>query len=421
MKNIFKILGFEYITCVKNKAFIITTVFIIVGILLMTFIPALISSMSSDSSEQDPNERPVIGISSKVYSDEIIKNSVSPYYPGHELKISNESIDSLKEKVSEGSYTFAINIDSPLRFTYITEQHSITDQNSEIFSECVRSMFIMNELQNTGISPKDSSMLLNAAVSFDVVATGKDQTKDFMPVYFLMISLFAAIATYGQLVAQSVVSEKNTRTMELLITCAKPRDLIFGKVIGSGLAGLTQLTLILATATTCFSSGVNTVIPREILEFVHFPVSTAIFALIFFILGYFIYAFLLGALASFASKSEDLSGLTTPIMFILMAVYFALVFLMMDSLDSTAMVVLSYIPFSAPLAMLIRATLTDIAVWEIVVSIVIQIVSVYLLGLLAGAIYKIGVLMYGNPPKPLEIIKMVLRKDNSAVKETKEK
>ena len=85
------------------------------------------------------------------------------------------------------------------------------------------------------------------------------------------------------------------------------------------------------------------------------------------------------------------------------------------------MVVLSYIPFSAPLAMLIRATLTDIAVWEIVVSIVIQIVSVYLLGLLAGAIYKIGVLMYGNPPKPLEIIKMVLRKDNSAVKETKEK
>ena len=152
-------------------------------------------------------------------------------------------------------------------------------------------------------------------------------------------------------------------------------------------------------------------IPEELKEYINFPPETLALALVFFILGYFIYAFLLGALASFASKTEDLSGLTTPVIFLLTGIYMAVVFLCSgDMIDSTAMTVLSYIPLSAPMAMFVRAILIDVPVWELIVSIALQIVTVILFGALASAIYKIGVLMYGNPPKPAQIIKMLGKK-----------
>lgn len=420
MKSMFKVLKFEYLTCVRNKAFIITTIFLMACILLVTIIPMIISSFTASDEEPHPGDKlPVICVQSTAYNEELLKARISAEYPGYELKLSDEKTDDIKEKVNSGEYEFAVIINDPLKFTYITANNTITDMQTQTLSVAIKDMYIMSEMGKSGISVTDSAKILSQPVTFETVATGKDQTKDFFVVYFLMIGLFAAIASYGQLVAQSVVSEKNTRTMELLITCARPTDLIFGKVIGSGLAGLTQLTLILMTAALTIGSGKNPMLSSEMLEMINIPISTVLYALLFFILGYFIYSFLLGALASFASKSEDLSGLTTPIIFILMAVYFALVMIMVnDDMSSTAMIVLSYIPFSAPLAMLIRVTLTDIAVWEVVVSVAIQVISVWLLGMLSAAIYKVGVLMYGNPPKLPEIFKMVFRqiKENKKIK-----
>ena len=120
------------------------------------------------------------------------------------------------------------------------------------------------------------------------------------------------------------------------------------------------------------------------------------------------FSFILGALASFASKSEDLNTLTAPVITLLTSIYMIMVFMCTgDMVDSTFMTVLSYFPISAPMAMFVRATMTDIPVWEIALSAIVQIITIYLLGMLAAAIYKIGVLMYGNPPKFGEIIKML--------------
>ena len=232
--------------------------------------------------------------------------------------------------------------------------------------------------------------------------------------------LYMAIVMYGQMVSQSVVTEKNTRTMEMLITCAKPTHLMFGKVIGSGLAGLTQLVLIIVTLLTSVTLIASQSIPQGIMDYISLPISTVIYAFIFFILGYFIYSFLLGALSSLASRSEDLSTLTTPVMLLLVAAFFVVIFSLDSSsgVNSPLMVVCSYIPFTAPITMFVRVSTSDVAFYEIIISIVVQAVSVYLIGLLAAGIYKIGVLMYGNPPKPAQIVKLLLdqRKQSKASK-----
>lgn len=411
MKKFFTILGFEYLTCIRNKAFIIITAFLVCASLLFAFLPEVITSLTSEDEQQIDDKPPAIALKKSVYDDELLKSSFSAAFPGYEIVISDDERKEIESKVDDGTYTFAVDITAPNAFTYITKNQTLYNSDQQYITEIIKHMFEKTELEKQGVSPEKTDEILGMSYFSELVTTGADITKNYFPVYIIMIVLFMAIATYGNMVQQSVVSEKNTRAMELLITCAKPSELMFGKVFGSGLAGLTQLGLIFLSLGCSMQYAPADAIPEELKEYISFPPETLALALVFFILGYFIYAFLLGALASFASKTEDLSGLTTPVIFLLTGIYMAVVFLCSgDMIDSTAMTVLSYIPLSAPMAMFVRAILIDVPVWELIVSIALQIVTVILFGALASAIYKIGVLMYGNPPKPAQIIKMLGKK-----------
>ncbi len=411
MKHILQVLKFEYLTCVKNKSFIISTAIILALILLLAFVPALIMSIAQENEEPDENAvTPVIAVSNRVYDNEAVSAQFQKSYQNYDIHMTDESTEQIKAKVDNETYDFAVVIDDILSYTFITKNNSImtSETETETIGNILRTVYRVSALEQKGVSADDAEQILSADVQYKTITTGTDETKNYISTYLLIMILYMAIIMYGQMVSQSVVSEKNTRAMEMLITCAKPSHLMFGKVIGSGLAGLTQLVLIIATA---FAS-VNTIsaqsLPQEILDMISFPVHTVIYALIFFIMGYFIYAFLLGALSSFASRSEDLNTLISPVMMLFVAAFTIVVFsINMGGVNSTLMIVCSYIPFTAPITMFARAAMSDVAFYEILLSIAVQLISVYLLGLLASAIYRIGVLMYGKPPKFGEIIRLL--------------
>ena len=138
------------------------------------------------------------------------------------------------------------------------------------------------------------------------------------------------------------------------------------------------------------------------------PVSAALFALLFFILGYFMYAFMFGAAGSIASRSEDLGALTMPINIIFIAAFMVAIFGMTgNGVNETYFVVCSFLPTFAPLVMLVRICMGTVAVWEIVLSVLIQIFTIAGLGILCAKIYRAGVLLYGNTPKPGDLIKII--------------
>lgn len=407
MKQIMKIFRFEYINCVRNKVFIITTILLMGLMLLGSFLPSIIMSLAEEDKPSPDGEKPIIAVSSHAYEKELLQMLFQSAYPDYEVVMSDENLETLKENVHNSQYEFAVQIDSDISFKYINLTNGLYDMRSQEIYEIIKTAYSLDAFQKLGVSQEEAVNAMNPQITFETITTGTDITKNYFPVYTLMMLLFISITSYGQLVAQSVVSEKNTRAMELLITCAKPTHLMFGKVFGSGLAGLTQMALILLTAMLCFGTSLTT-IPEEISMYLNFPPSTILLALLFFILGYFMYAFILGAMASFASKSEDLNTLTSPIV-LTMTIVYMVIFMMMtsDSVEGNVMVFLSYFPITAPMAMFVRATLTEVAVWEIAISALIQLVTIWLLGMLASAIYQLGVLMYGNPPKPFEIFKLV--------------
>ena len=228
----------------------------------------------------------------------------------------------------------------------------------------------------------------------------------------MIFALYMVILLYGQMVATNVASEKSSRAMEVLVTSAKPASMMFGKVLASCMAGLIQLVAIFGSALLFYninqSAWQNNVIIESIFNI---PVDLFVYMLVFFILGFLIYAFLYSAVGSTASKLEDINTSVMPITFLFIISFFVVMFSMANgSVDTVLMKVCSYIPFTSPMAMFTRICMSTVAWYEIAISIAILIGSTVGLGVLSAKIYRVGVLLYGTPPNFGAIIKTVFKK-----------
>ena len=220
----------------------------------------------------------------------------------------------------------------------------------------------------------------------------------------LIVLIFVTLTVYGMWVATSVAAEKSTRVMELLISAATPRELLVGKVIGVGGAGLTQYAAIVVPAAlvVLFQDRIANIVlgPAPLggeapLEGLTLPILGAF--LLFFLLGFVLYALLYAAAGSLVSRQEDVQQLALPLSLVSMASYIAAV-AGIASIGSTFMVVLSFIPFSSPFVMLSRIMLGRVEPWEVVLSVTILAASSLAILGLASRIYATGVVLYGQRP-----------------------
>jgi ABC-2 type transport system permease protein len=197
--------------------------------------------------------------------------------------------------------------------------------------------------------------------------------------------------------------------MELLITSAKPVAMMFGKVIASCLAGLIQLVCVFGSSLLFFNLnrsywGENAIIN----SIFNMPMELLAYMLLFFVLGFFIYAFLFGAVGSTVSKVEDINTAVMPIT-LLFVIAFLVVMMSMSSgnVDNLLMIVCSYVPFTSPMAMFTRIAMSTVPPYEIAISVAILMASTCGVGVLAAKIYRVGVLLYGTTPKIGTILKSV--------------
>lgn len=138
------------------------------------------------------------------------------------------------------------------------------------------------------------------------------------------------------------------------------------------------------------------------------PLSILMYAILFLVLGFFLYAFLYGALASLVSRMEELSSAVMPVTFLFIIAFLVVVYSMNSgNVDSVLMKACSFIPFTSPMSMFVRIAMGQVAGWEIALSVLILVVSTIAIGFLAAGIYRMGVLIYGKAPTPVEMIKML--------------
>ncbi len=282
-------------------------------------------------------------------------------------------------------------------------------------------MNIVDKASRLGLTPTQTGSLF-VAPGFSVVNTGQGQTSRSMAEtvtgyilgYIGVMLIFMSVYLYGYGVATGVAEEKSNRIMEILVNAATPFQLMVGKIVGIGAAGLAQMAafvvvgigaLLLQTPLKALLLGSSTGTGGLNLDITGASVTMLLLLLVYFLLGFLLYATLFAAVGALVKRQEELQNVVQPVMWLFMIGYLVS-FIGIYSPDSAWVKVISYIPFWAPTTMLMRIGVGSVAWWEIALTIVLMLAAIYLCAVISARIYRFGVLMYGQKPSFRQLLKL---------------
>ena len=411
MKQFFTIFKHELAQYFKNKVFVITTIVLVLAVSGLLFAPrigeVIKKSQNTDSSETKKTEVLIKSNSSEINK---VLPIIATSFPQANVKITNDSIEQIKSKIKDQSVNFAFILSSDLKsYTYLTNVSILQDPNLQTMDTLLKTIYSNLYLKKHGLSDTQITEVQNPNITHTIESISEDGSKNFWYAYVMVFVLYMVIIIFGQKVAMSVVTEKTSRAMEVLITSASPVALMFGKIIASSVAGIIQIAAIFGSA--FISYGVNKPYFENnaiITTLFNFPASLVGYLLIFFLLGFLVYSFLFGAMASTVSKIEDLSSALMLIQIVFVIGFVASTSAMSSGeVNSVFMKFLSLFPLTSPMAMFTRIAMSEVPGLEILLSVVFLIFATILIGYIAAKIYRVGVLMYGTKPTLRKIIKAI--------------
>lgn len=411
MKQFFTIFKHELAQYFKNKVFVITTLILILAVSGFLFAPrigeTINKSKNAESSEEKKSE---VLVKSDNADLEKLLPAIAASFPQQNVKITNDSVDEIKKQIKEQSVEFAFVLSSDLKsYTYLANVSVLQDPNLNTMDNLLKTLYSHAYLKKRGLNDTQIAEVQNPNITHTIESISEDGTKNFWYAYVMVFVLYMVIMMFGQKVAMSVVTEKTSRAMEVLITSASPVALMFGKILASSVAGIFQITAIFGSAFISYNINKSYFETNAVINTLfNFPASLVGYLLIFFLLGFLIYSFLFGAMASTVSKIEDLSSVVMLIQIIFVAGFVVSTNAMTSGdVNSELMKGLSLFPLTSPMAMFTRIAMSEVPGFEILLSVAFLILATILIGYIAAKIYRVGVLMYGTRPTLGKIIKTI--------------
>ncbi|HJQ33814.1 MAG TPA: ABC transporter permease [Pyrinomonadaceae bacterium] len=239
----------------------------------------------------------------------------------------------------------------------------------------------------------------------------EDKGQAFWLVFGVGFVIYLTILMYGQVILGAIIEEKETRIAEILFSSIRSFPLMFGKMIGVSLVALTQFAIWGLALAALSLYGAATLAGRGGLpeEFqLNIPASVYAYLVLFFLLGYFIYASLYALVGSMVTTSQEGGQLAMPIIIVLV-IGFYMAFPVIRSPGSPFAFWISLVPFFAPITMLIRIVTQTPPFWQIALSLAIGFATVALLLWLAARVYRVGMLMYGKRATIPEVLRWIRR------------
>lgn len=419
MNKFFTVLGHTYFSRLKSKSFIITTAIILLFITAMANMEKIVDFFASDSEET------IIVIDEKEQYFSVLEQQISEIEEDLRLILYEESEEKGKASVYEGEYdglivlSYSANDFPQVRYF---ENSAVESWNQNIIEQQLQQIKVAVFTEQSGIDQATLDTIYEP-IQFEKIALDEaSKTEEELDaargiVYVMLFVLYMAVIIYGQMIATDVATEKSSRVMEILISSASPITHMFSKIIGIALLGLTQMIIIFLYAIAIFSSKSSELTDALLQEFGFTSDNVALYAyaILFFLLGYLLYATIAAMLGSLVSRVEDVQQLTMPLVFLIMIAFFIAMFGLVVP-DTKFITITSYIPFFTPMIMFLRIGMLDVPAWEIILSIVLLLITLVLFSLLSARIYRGGVLMYG-PSRSLRDFKkafMLTKKNNSA-------
>lgn len=399
MNNFWTVLGYTYMSKLKSKQFIISTIITLVLILALTNISKIIDYFESEEK---------VTVAVKDETEEffaLFKEQMSNINEDINIVQTTEQEEELSDKVTEGELEgyLIIQQDDQALIKGLYKSESIAD--SSIANELqtalhqVKTFVAANKLDLTN----EQLLMLNSPVQFDreaLQANAKSeeelsQTRGM--VYVMLFVIYFLVILYANMIAMEVATEKSSRVMEILISSVSPITQMFAKIFAIALVSLTQLIVWIGVGYFSIKQNLETMSGGffTFFGFQDTQLSTIIYGVVFCLLGYLLYATMAAFLGSLVTRIEDVQQMITPMIMFVVAGFMLAVF-GLDNPEASFVTVTSYIPFFTPMLMFLRVGMLDLPLWEGFLGIGILIITIVLLAIFGAKVYKGGVLMYGQ-------------------------
>ena len=407
MKDIFIVAKFTFEDMVKRKSFIISTLIILLLIIIGFNIPNLIKTLGDGNIK----ERLLIVDSQNIFEGSL--ENLKQLELGYELEIGQDSFDSIKEKIANDEIDSAIIIEkneNNVKIRYIVENTVMIENVPEDLVNIMNSLYTNMQIGKLGLNQEQlQGIMPNFEIALE--QTTEEASGNVLVMMLMSIVLFYAIYFCAFQVSSSITTEKTSKIMETLVTSTSPKNIILGKTIGIGVAGLIQMIIIVGTALISAKTFLDEELLNSVLDMSNITPYLGIITIIYFILGYFAYALLYALTGSTVSKPEDIQSANTPVAIITIIGFYLAYFTMINP-TSNLNLFASLLPISSPFCMPFRIMMGIAKSSDIVVSIAFLIVTILIISKVAIKIYSNAILNYGTRMTFKDMIKIYKDKKN---------
>jgi len=424
----------EYLTKVRNKSFIVMTILSPIIMIALIAVVGYLSQLNNNKT------RTISVLDESELVTDIFQNTEHTKYN----LLNNVSLDDAKTIVEEAE-TYGL--------LYIPKQDSIDAlvKHIKFYSKETPSLSVISSLESKLENRLRDVKLQQQGIDLEKLTASRTKVNiaqesfigektSKIDSYFKLgfglaagYLLFMFIIIYGNMIMRSIIEEKTSRIIEVIISSVKPIQLMLGKIIGTSLAGITQFVIwiiigsILMTVVSAFlgidlmqqtpqnemmqKAMENPEVAMEmqnlVAAFYNLPIANLIIAFIlFFIGGYLLYSSLYAAIGAAVDNETDTQQFMLPIIMPLVLAVYIGIFTVIEDPHGTVSTIFSFIPFTSPVVMLMRIPF-GVPIWQQVLSFLLLVGTFMLTVWFAAKIYRVGILMYGKKPSYKELIKWI--------------
>jgi len=421
MHNTWLILRREYLERVRTRSFIVSTVLLPAIIIALMVLPSKLAMLKASgtrrlaivSANADVARALEAQLQAHKATDKGEAGESAPTYSTELITTPDEATRSaLKARIAAGTLDGYLWLDdeaiSSRHVTYATREASDFVEAATLQS-AVRSALVRHELRARGIGPEEADKFMRAVELETVGMKGGREQRSAGPLQFisaivLVMMLYMTLILYGVSVMRSVLEEKTSRVMEVVLSSATSSQLMAGKILGVAAVGLTQIAVWVVIALGLSTPGL--IAARSQLSGLRLPTAALPAFALFFLLGFVLYSALYAALGAMVNSEQEAQQWQ---FFVIMPILVPIMMMtyVIRQPNAPLSMWMSLVPFFAPILMYIRVVVGPPPLWQVGVCVAVLLLTLWGVVALCSRIYRVGILMYGKKPTLPEIVKWV--------------
>lgn len=413
MKDLFLVASFTFKDLVKRKSFIISNLIILLIIVIGFNVPNIIKNISNGD-ESFGKDKITIVDNDNIYEGNL--EALTQIETGYDIQIANEKmdIDTIKEKIKNGDIDEAIYIstkENTIDIKYIIESQALGTTTPDDLITILQQTYQNMQISKLGLSQEE---LQKINIPFNVELTQADESKagnNILPMMLLSIVLFYAIYFFAYQVSSSITTEKTSKIIETLVTSTSPKTIVLGKTIGIGLVGVLQTIVTVIVAIISARTFLDAEMIDTIINSINLTPMLAIITVVYYILGYSLFALLYALTGSTVAKPEDVQSANGPVAILAVIGFYLSYFTMMNPASNLNKIA-AIVPISSPFCMPFRVMMGLATNREIAISLIVLVVTILLIAKISIKIYSSAILNYGSKINIKDMFRMYKNKND---------